>query len=206
MSAARVAVLVSGSGTNLRALLDAQQAGQLPQADIRLVISDRPGAQALERARARGIQALCVDAGKVGREEAERLLLQTLRGEAIDLVVLAGFLMILSPAFVAAYAGRIVNVHPSLLPAFGGKGMYGLRVHQAVLQRGVKVTGATVHLVNAEPDGGPILLQKAVRVRADDTPEILQQRVMAQAEWVLLPRAVAQLCRRIVKERQNGKP
>ena len=206
LNSARVAVLVSGSGTNLQALLDAQQAGQLASGDICLVVSDRPDAYALERARQHGVEALAIDRAKLGTARVEAELMKALQAHRIDLIVLAGFLMILSPAFTAKYAGRIVNVHPSLLPAFGGKGYYGLKVHQAVLARGVQVTGATVHLVTEEPDGGPILLQKAVRVHRRDTPESLQQRVMREAEWQLLPRAVEQLCRSLVKEEKHVKP
>ena len=194
-------MLISGGGTNLQALIDAWRAGGIPRGEIALVISDRPGAPGLGRAREASIPAYVIDAKAMGRAAAERLILDLLRREAIDLVVLAGFLMILSPPFISAFPDRIINVHPSLLPAFGGKGFYGLRVHEAALARGVKVTGATVHLVNEVPDGGEILLQRAVRVREGDTPEALQRRVMEQAEWKLLPRAVSQICRRIVKER-----
>jgi len=200
LTQARVAVLVSGSGTNLQALLDAQQAGSLPSGQLCLVISDRPGVYALDRARQHHVEALAFDRASLGAAQTEAQMLAALAARGIDLVVLAGFLMILSPGFIRRYAGRIVNVHPSLLPAFGGKGYYGLRVHQAALARGVKVSGATVHLVTEEPDGGPILLQKAVRVYPKDTPETLQRRVMRQAEWLLLPRAVEELCRAIVKE------
>ena len=196
LNSARVAVLVSGSGTNLQALLDAQQAGQLPSGDICLVVSDRPDACALERARQHGVEALAFDRAKLGTARVEAELMNALQAHHIDLIVLAGFLMILSPAFTAMYAGRIVNVHPSLLPAFGGKGFYGLKVHEAALARGVKLTGATVHLVNKEADGGPILLQKAVKVKKSDTPQTLQQRVMEKAEWILLPKAVELLCKR----------
>lgn len=194
-------MLISGGGTNLQALIDAWRAGGIPRGEIALVISDRPGAAGLGRARDAFIPAYSIDAKAMGRAAAERIILDLLRREAIDLVVLAGFLMILSSPFISAFPDRIINIHPSLLPAFGGKGFYGLRVHEAALARGVKVTGATVHLVNEIPDGGEILLQRAVRVREGDTPEALQRRVMEQAEWKLLPRAVSQICRRIVKER-----
>lgn len=198
----KIAVLASGGGTNLQALLDEARAGQLPEGRIALVVSDRPGAFALTRAREAGVEALCLP--RKGQEAAawEEGLMEALQARGIQLVVLAGFLSILSPAFINAYRERIVNVHPSLLPAFGGKGFYGLKVHEAALSRGVKLTGATVHLVNEEPDGGPILLQKAVAVQPGDTPETLQKRVMEEAEWVLLPQAVAGLCQRILSEEQ----
>ena len=204
MTAVPVAVLVSGSGTNLQALLDASGAGRMPAAHIQLVISDRPGAYALKRAEVYGVQTLCVDMRSLGREAAEQRMLDALEKHGIRLVVLAGFLSILSPGFIAHYRGRMLNVHPSLLPAFGGMGMYGLRVHQAALKRGVKLTGATVHLVNEEPDGGPILMQQAVAVEEGDTPETLQQRVMRQAEWVLLPQAVQQLSEQLMKEAKHA--
>ncbi len=204
MNRVRTAVLVSGSGTNLQALLDAAQAGQMPGTDICLVISSKPGVMALSRAENHGVKAMAFDTKALGTAETERRILHELAQEGVELVVLAGFLMILSPAFVARYAGRIVNVHPSLLPAFGGVGMYGLKVHEAALKRGVKVTGATVHLVTDEADAGPILLQKAVRVCKGDTPQSLQKRVMEQAEWQLLPRAVHQLSQRILKERYHA--
>ncbi len=200
----RIGVLVSGGGSNLQALIDAQQAGKLPDGRLALVLSDRPGVQALERARKAGIPALAFDRKAMGAQSVEAHMLDILEREGIQLVVLAGFLMILSPAFIHRYAGRILNVHPSLLPAFGGKGFYGLRVHQAALERGVRVTGATVHLVNKIPDGGDILLQQPVRVKKGDTPETLQRRVMEQAEWKLLPRATQLMCRRIIKEERHA--
>ena len=190
----RIGVLVSGGGTNLQALLDAQAAGSLSSGRIALVLSSREGAYALERAGRAGVETAVVprkaypDAG-----EFDRAILRELRGHRIDFVVLAGFLSILGPGVIGEYRDRIINVHPSLIPSFCGAGFYGLRVHQAALDNGVKVTGATVHLVNEVPDGGKILLQKAVEVREGDTPEILQKRVMEEAEWVLLPRA-AQMC------------
>jgi len=194
---ARVAVFVSGGGTNLQALLDAD----MPHADIVLVVARRPGLFALTRAEARGVETLVL-AGK--KAEFEAAADAALRARRIDLCVLAGFLTILGPEFVRAWERRIVNVHPALLPSFGGKGMFGLAVHEAVLARGVKVTGATVHIVSAEPDGGPILSQKAVDVLPGDTPETLQRRVMEQAEWLLLPRAVETLCEEIAAERERG--
>jgi len=188
-----VAVFVSGGGTNLQAMLDAD----MPSAEIALVISRKPEAFALERARKANIPALAI-AEKRAAFEAQTL--GALTAHHIHVVVLAGFLTIFSAEFVARYPNRIVNVHPALIPAFSGKGFYGLRVHEAVLARGVQVTGATVHLVNEIPDGGPILLQRAVDVLPGDTPETLQRRVMEQAEWILLPRAVEMICRRVVEE------
>lgn len=198
LNAARTAVLVSGGGTNLQALVDAARAGRLPSARLALVVSSRADAYALERAKAAGIPSAVVAKAKSEDLEAygERLL-AALRAQGIDLVVLAGFLVILPANVVRAFPDRILNVHPSLIPAFCGKGFYGLRVHEAALARGVKVTGATVHVVNEIPDGGPILLQKAVAVEEGDTPETLQRRVMEQAEWVLLPQAVEETARKI---------
>ena len=194
----RIAVLVSGGGTNLQALIDRRE--QLG-GELALVVSSRADAHALESARRAGIPAEVLEKQPgIGSAAYSALLCEKLERAGIDLVVLAGFLVVLAPAFIEAFRNRILNVHPSLLPAFGGKGYYGLRVHQAALARGVKVSGATVHLVTEEPDGGPILLQKAVRVYPKDTPETLQRRVMRQAEWLLLPRAVEELCRAIVKE------
>lgn len=187
----RIAVMVSGGGTNLQALLDAAQRGTLHSGKIQLVISSNPEAYALTRARKAGVpSSVCT---------TEEEILEKLEAYKIQLVVLAGFLKILSPAFVSRWPDRIVNVHPSLIPSFCGRGYYGLKVHEAALRRGVKVTGATVHLVNAIPDGGKILLQKAVDVLPDDTPEILQRRVMEQAEWILLPQAVEQMARQIAE-------
>ena len=180
---ARIAVLVSGGGTNLQALLDAQDAETLKSGEVVLVVSDSPDAYALKRARSAGVET-AVLAG-----DFEAGLRDLLEARNIDLVVLAGFMRILSADFTADFDRRIINVHPSLIPAFCGKGFYGLRVHQAALDYGVKVTGATVHFVNEVPDGGEIIAQKAVPVHPDDTPETLQRRVMEEAEWVLLPRA-----------------
>ncbi len=195
---ANIAVLVSGGGTNLQALLDAEARGILHSGRIVLVVSSRPDAYALTRAKAAGVEALTVT-----RADGEMRLIEALEARAIDLVVLAGYLTILSADLVRRYENRIVNVHPSLIPAFSGAGFYGLKPHQAALARGVKVTGATVHLVNEIPDGGHILAQKAVEVRPDDTPETLQKRVMVEAEWVLLPCAVEDLCARIAKEKRK---
>ena len=186
LNKARIAVLVSGGGTNLEALLNAQEAGALPHVEIVLVLSSNPEAYALERAKRRGVPAIPLSRKQLGQEPFEAALMEALTQYRVDLVVLAGFLSILSADFVRRWPDRIVNVHPSLIPAFCGKGYYGLKVHEAALRRGVRVTGATVHLVNEIPDGGRILLQKAVDILPGDTPETLQRRVMEQAEWVLL--------------------
>ena len=181
LNKARIAVLVSGGGTNLEALFNAQAAGALPHGEIVVVVSSNPDAFALERARRRGVPAYALPWKQLGQEAFEAALTQKLRECRADLIVLAGFLSILSADFVRRWPDRIVNVHPSLIPAFCGKGYYGLRVHQAALERGVRVTGATVHLVNEIPDGGRILLQKAVEVQPGDTPEGLKRRVREQA-------------------------
>lgn len=192
----RIAVLVSGGGTNLQALLDAQTRGELQSGNISLVVSDHADAYALTRAANHGVKAVTI--AKRGADfEAE--LLSVLAEEGIELVILAGFLQILGQNFIKAYEDRIINVHPSLIPSFCGKGFYGLKVHQAALDKGVKVTGATVHLVNEIPDGGRILFQKAVDIEDGDTPEILQKRVMEQAEWILLPRAAEFMSQQIRK-------
>ena len=187
----RIAVLVSGGGTNLQALIDAQGRGEIPHGEIALVISNKEGAYALERAANAGIPAVVITKAACGDQESfEEALLAQLAACEIDLIVLAGFMSILSKRFTDAYEKRILNVHPSLIPSFCGEGFYGLRVHRAALDYGVKVTGATVHFVNEIPDGGEIILQKAVAIEEGDTPEILQRRVMEQAEWIILPRAV----------------
>ena len=205
MNKAKIAVLVSGGGTNLQALMDAQAAGLLPHGQIALVISSNENAYALTRAAGAGIPARAVSARQCGGQAAFESALSALLAEyEIDLIVLAGFLTILSADFTARWPSRILNVHPSLIPAFCGEGMYGLRVHTAALAAGVKVTGATVHFVNEVPDGGQILLQKAVDVLPDDTPEALQRRVMEQAEWQLLPRAAELVSEQIVKEKSNA--
>lgn len=185
----RIAVLVSGGGTNLEALFKAEEAGVLRSGMISVVISDRKDAYALERARSRDVEALLIARKELGAKLFEEELISTLRERRIELVILAGFLSILSPRFIEEYRDRIINIHPSLIPSFCGKGYYGLKVHEAALERGVKLTGATVHLVNEIPDGGRILLQKAVEVREYDTAETLQRRVMEEAEWILLPEA-----------------
>ncbi len=194
----RTAVLVSGGGTNLQAILDAKAAGRIPDAEIALVIASNPGAYALERAKQAGVPGVVVQKAKGEAIEAygERLL-AVLRENRIGLCVLAGFLTILPENVIRAYDHRILNIHPSLIPSFCGKGFYGLKVHEAALSYGVKVTGATVHFVNEIPDGGEIIAQKAVYIRPDDTPETLQRRVMEEAEWVLLPAAVEDVAKEI---------
>ena len=197
---ARIAVLVSGGGTNLQALLDAQRDGIIHSGEIVLVISSKPGVYALERAARAGVRGEVVCRRDLGGQQAfEAKILQLLESENIDLIILAGFMSILSRDFVARYDRRIINVHPSLIPAFCGEGYYGLRVHEAALARGVKLTGATVHFVNEIADGGEIIFQRSVPVRKDDTPETLQKRVMEKAEWILLPRAAEKVSREIVK-------
>ena len=199
---ARIAVLVSGGGTNLQALIDAQAAGKITHGEIALVVSNRKAAYGLERAQNAGIKT-CV-LSKYMQPDPEKYdaqLLDILQGNNIDMIALGGFLGILGPRVLTAYDGKVVNIHPALIPSFCGMGFYGLKVHEEALKRGVKVTGATAHLVNGEVDGGPILLQKAVEVMEGDTPEILQRRVMEQAEWELLPKAVSMICDRIVSGR-----
>lgn len=199
---ARIAVLVSGGGTNLQALIDAQKSGALHSGSICLVIANRADAYALERARQAGIDTAVVLRRELGSAEAfENRLHELLREHRVDVIVLAGFLSILSESFTGAYPRRILNVHPSLIPSFCGHGFYGLKVHEAALNYGVKVTGATVHFVNEIPDGGEIILQKAVEVLPNDTPESLQKRVMEQAEWKILPAAVESVCRELTEER-----
>ena len=205
MKKAKIAVLVSGGGTNLQALIDAQNCGALHSGRIEAVISSKPEVYALTRAENAGIRTYTVSRKAFDAREAfEARLLEILEQEQIDLIVLAGFMCILSPSFTARYPERIINVHPSLIPAFCGEGFYGLRVHEAALAKGVKVTGATVHFVNEIPDGGRIIAQKAVDVEDGDTPEILQKRVMEQAEWLILPAAVEAVSRQLA-ERKNGK-
>ncbi len=197
---ANIAVLVSGGGTNLQALIDAAHSGIIHSGEIKLVISNKPGAFALERAQKANIDTLVIDKkGCADQREFEDKIMAALSAADIDIIVLAGFMVILSERFTAAYPKRIINVHPSLIPSFCGEGFYGLRVHRAALAYGVKVTGATVHFVNEIPDGGEIIMQKAVAIEEGDTPEILQRRVMEQAEWIILPRAVEKVSDEIIK-------
>ena len=187
----KLAVLVSGGGTNLQAIIDAISAGKITNACISVVISNNANAYALERARAHGIEALCISPKDFeSREAFNQAFLDKLNSYNVDLVVLAGFLVVLPEMMIKEYTNRIVNIHPSLIPSFCGKGFYGLKVHEGVLARVVKVTGATVHFVDEGTDTGPIILQKAVEVEQGDTPEVLQRRVMEQAEWVILPKAI----------------
>lgn len=187
----KIAVLVSGGGTNLQAIIDQVENGNITNTKISLVISNKKDAYALTRAKNHGIKALCISPKDYGtREEFNQVMVDTLREYEIDLVVLAGYLVILPEAIVKAYAGKIINIHPSLIPSFCGPGFYGLKVHEQALKRGVKVTGATVHFVDEGCDTGPIILQKAVEVKQGDTPEVLQKRVMEQAEWEILPKAI----------------
>lgn len=200
----RVAVLVSGGGTNLQAIIDAKAAGKIPHGEIALVVSNRESAYALERARMAGIPALVLKKEKgMAPETYGELLLEILRENEIGFVVLAGFLTILPENVIRAYENRIINVHPSLIPSFCGAGYYGLKVHEAALAYGVKVTGATVHYVNEIPDGGKIIAQKAVDIFPSDTPETLQKRVMVEAEWQLLPKAVEDCCREILCAKED---
>ena len=201
MLKARVAVLVSGGGTNLQALIDAQESGIIKNGEITLVISNKADAYALTRAENASIPHETVLKKECGGQEGfEKKLIELLDENKTDLIVLAGFLSILSADFTRRYENRIINVHPSLIPSFCGKGYYGLTVHEKALEYGVKVTGATVHFVNEIPDGGKIILQKAVNIEDGDTPEVLQKRVMTQAEWQILPRAVEMVCESIVKK------
>lgn len=199
-SQTRIAVLVSGGGTNLQALIDAQNAGILKSGKIQLVLSGTAGAYALTRAEQAGIAAVTIDRKKcTDRKDFEEKILAVLEEYGIELIVLAGFMQILSADFTARWPERMINVHPSLIPSFCGAGFYGLHVHRAALEYGVKVTGATVHFVNEVPDGGRIIAQKAVEIQEGDTPEILQKRVMEEAEWILLPRAVEKVSKAIGK-------
>ena len=187
----KLAVLVSGGGTNLQAIIDAIDAGTITNAKIDVVISNNANAYALERAKNHGIEGMCISPKSYeNREQFNDALTQTIVDRGIDLVVLAGYLVIIPPQLIAAYKNRIINIHPSLIPSFCGTGYYGLKVHEAALKRGVKVTGATCHFVDEGTDTGPIILQKAVEILSDDTPKSLQQRVMEQAEWVIMPKAI----------------
>ena len=187
----KIAVLVSGGGTNLQAIIDKIAEGMITNTEIAVVISNNKNAYALERAKQAGIEAVCVSPKDYeNREQFNQEFLKTLDSYQVDLVVLAGFLVVIPPAMIQKYENRIINIHPSLIPSFCGTGYYGLKVHEGVLSRGVKVTGATVHFVDEGTDTGPIILQKAVEVEQDDTPEILQRRVMEQAEWIIMPKAI----------------
>lgn len=202
MNKARIAVLVSGGGTNLQALINAQIKGIITSGKIELVISSNPTAYALKRAEKAGILTACAVKKECGSQEAfEEKIKNLLIEHKIDLIVLAGFMSILSENFTKDYPNKILNVHPSLIPSFCGKGFYGLKVHEKALEKGVKVTGATVHFVNEIPDGGEIILQKAVNIRPDDTPETLQKRVMRLAEWKILPQATELVSKKIISER-----
>lgn len=198
MSKTRIAVLCSGGGTNFQAIVNAQEAGLIPHGEVVLVVTDNAGAYVLTRAARYGIESAVVDKKEYrDRGLREEKILSVMREKDIEFIVFAGFMTILSADFVSAYEGRIINVHPALIPSFCGPGYYGLKVHEEVLARGVKVTGATVHYVTEVCDGGPILLQKAVEVREGDTPEVLQKRVMREAEWVILPEAVELVCKKL---------
>ncbi len=201
MTRARIAVLVSGGGTNLQALIDAEAAGIIKSGKIALVVSNVKDAYALTRAERAGIKTETLLKKELGGQEAfEEKLIATLKGEKIDLIILAGFMSILSERFTSEFKDRIINVHPSLIPSFCGKGFYGLKVHEAALAYGVKVTGATVHFVNEIPDGGKIILQKAVYIKEGDTPDVLQRRVMEEAEWKILPEAAELVSKNIISE------
>ena len=199
MNKAAIAVLVSGGGTNLQALIDAQNSGIIKSGEIKLVVSSCADAFALKRAEKAGIKCSVFERGKLTKAEFENAILKSLYENEIDIIVLAGFMCILSEDFVRRFPQRIINVHPSLIPSFCGKGFYGLKVHEAALAYGVKVTGATVHFVNEIPDGGRIIMQKAVEINENDTPETLQKRVMENAEWKILPLSVEKVCKEIIK-------
>ncbi len=200
-----IAVLVSGGGTNLQALIDAEKSGIIKSGKIKLVVSNKADAYALKRADDNGIDSVVITRKACGSQEAmEQKIMETLEKNNIDLIVLAGFMSILTEKFTGKYDHRIINIHPSLIPSFCGAGFYGLRVHEAALEKGVKVTGATVHFVNEIPDGGEIIMQKAVSVADDDTPETLQKKVMEQAEWIILPLAVEKVSKQI-SERKDVK-
>ena len=199
---AKIAVLVSGGGTNLQALIDAEKSGVLKSGSIELVVSNKKDAFALQRAAEAGIEAFALTKKSCGGQEGfEKRLIEEIDGRNIDLIIMAGFLSILSEDFTRHYDHRIINIHPALIPSFCGKGFYGLLVHEAALAKGVKVTGATVHYVNEVPDGGEIIMQKAVEVKEGDTPETLQRRVMEEAEWIILPAAAEKVCAEIIRSR-----
>ena len=196
----KIAVLVSGGGTNLQAIIDFSKAGKLTSGEIVKVISSKEGAYALERAKNAGIEGAVVTKKGKSQKEFEEGLIKELESVGAEVIVLAGFMCILSKDFTDRYAERIINVHPSLIPSFCGEGFYGLRVHEAALSYGVKVTGATVHFVNEVPDGGKIIMQRAVEILDGDTPEVLQKRVMEQAEWIILPNSLEKVCKEIIGE------
>ena len=201
----KIAVFVSGGGTNLEALINAQENGKIPHGEIVLMVSSSKTAYALKRAENHGIKSVVCSKKELGSQESfEEEILKNLKENDIQLIVLAGFMSILSKEFTKKYENRIINIHPSLIPSFCGEGFYGLHVHEAALKKGVKVTGATVHIVNEIPDGGPIIMQKAVYIEDNDTPEILQKRVMEQAEWKILPESVERICSGKVKI-ENGR-
>ncbi len=203
---AKIAVLVSGGGTNLQALIDAQKSNIIKSGEIVLVVSNNPNAYAITRAEFAGIPSVIVSKKELGSQEAfEEKLIGVLEENGIELIILAGFMSILSESFTSRYPKRIINVHPSLIPSFCGKGFYGLRVHEEALKKGVKVTGATVHYVNEIPDGGEIILQRSVSVKRNETPESLQQKVMRQAEWKILPKAAELVSNEIIKARKVTK-
>lgn len=200
----RIAVLASGGGTNLQALFDAEDNGILKSGSIELVISEKPDAYALKRAEKRGVKSVLIERKAFpSAAEFEAEIINTLKANDIELIILAGFMRILSPEFTRTFENRIINIHPSLIPSFCGKGYYGLKVHEAALDYGVKITGATVHFVNEIPDGGKIIKQKAVAVLEDDTPESLQKRVMQQAEWIILPEAAEEVSLNIINTRND---
>lgn len=197
---ADITVLVSGGGTNLQAIIDAEKSGIIRSGTVSLVISNVKDAYALTRAENAGIKTAVITKKECGSAQAfEEKLIKTIEENGTDLIILAGFMSILSENFTSHFRDRIINVHPSLIPSFCGKGFYGLKVHEAALSKGVKVTGATVHFVNEIPDGGRIIMQKAVEIQPDDTPEILQKRVMQQAEWIILPQSAELVCSEIIK-------
>ena len=202
MLKANIAVLVSGGGTNLQAIIDAEKSGIIKSGTVKIVISNKEDAYALKRAEKENIETAVVTKDGRTRQEFEEEIIKILDSHSIDLIVLAGFMCILSESFTSHYKERIINVHPSLIPSFCGEGFYGLKVHHAALDYGVKVSGATVHYVNEVPDGGKIIMQKAVEVQEGDTPETLQKRIMEQAEWIILPASCEKVCKRITEEKK----
>lgn len=202
MLKANIAVLVSGGGTNLQAIIDAEKNGIIKSGTVKIVISNKEDAYALKRAEKENIETAVVTKDGRTRQEFEEEIIKILDAHNIDLIVLAGFMCILSESFTSHYKERIINVHPSLIPSFCGEGFYGLKVHRAALDYGVKVSGATVHYVNEVPDGGKIIMQKAVEIQEGDTPEVLQKRIMEQAEWIILPASCEKVCKRITEEKK----